>query len=128
MNALRTAAISAMVTRALAAACGITEFRLFDIEPTATRHCITKLEGRNLSLTDCTSIEEAMKDAEVVATRTADKSYQTILTDNHVGAGLRDKVAQGASSEMLDLIADPDDPRDLFGMTRHFAFRAEQAA
>ncbi|MCY4334736.1 MAG: ornithine cyclodeaminase [Litoreibacter sp.] len=239
LTALRTAATSAMVTRALAprtaqtaaiigngaqsefqilalaSVCGINEFRLFDIESSATRRCIANLEGQSIGLTACSSIEEAMQGAEVVTTCTADKSYQTILTDNLVGAGLhinaiggdcpgktelhrdillrseifveypeqtrvegdiqqldpdhpvtelrqvltgeqpgrtsvdqitvfdgvgfavedfsamrwlREKVAQGAPSEMLDLIADPDDPRDLFGMTKRFIHRAEQTA
>ena len=239
LTALRTAATSAMVTRALApkpaktaaiigngaqsefqilalaAVCGITDFRLFDIEPAATRRCIANLEGQNLGLTACASIEEAMQSVEVVTTCTADKSYQTILTDNLVGAGLhinaiggdcpgktelhrdilmrsdifveypeqtriegdiqqldadhpvtelwqvltgdqpgrisadqitvfdgvgfavedfsamrwlRQKVTLGAPSEMLDLVADPDDPKDLFGMTRRFATRLVTAA
>ena len=239
LTALRTAATSAMVTRALAsksaktaaiigngaqsefqilalaAVCGITDFRLFDIEPAATRRCIANLEGQDLDLTACASIEKAMQGAEIVTTCTADKSYQTILTDNLVGAGLhinaiggdcpgktelhrdillrsdifveypeqtriegdiqqlapdhpvtelwqvltgdqpgrtsadqitvfdgvgfavedfsamrwlREKVAQGAACEMLDLVADPDDPRDLFGMTKRFATRAKQDA
>ncbi|QBX99908.1 ornithine cyclodeaminase [Rhodophyticola sp. CCM32] len=239
LTALRTAATSAMVTRALApksaktaaiigngaqsefqilglaAVCGITDFRLFDIEPSATGRCIANLEGQNVNLTACTSTEEAMEGAEVVTTCTADKSYQTILTDNLVGAGLhinaiggdcpgktelhrdilmrsdifveypeqtriegdiqqldpdhpvtelwqvlngtrsgrtsadqvtvfdgvgfaiedfsamrwlREKVADGALTELLDLIADPDDPRDLFGMTKRYAIRAGKAA
>lgn len=239
LTALRTAATSAMVTRALApktaktaaiigngaqsefqilalaVVCGITEFRLFDVEPVATQRCVKNLEGQNLNLTACASIEDAMQGAEVVTTCTADKSYQTILTDNLVGAGLhinaiggdcpgktelhrdillrsdifveypeqtriegdiqqlasdhpvtelwqvltgdlpgrtsanqitifdgvgfaiedfsamrwlREKVAQGAPCEMLDLIADPDEPRDLFGMTKRFTNGAEQTA
>ena len=41
---------------------------------------------------------------------------------------LREYVAQGVPIEMLDVIADPDDPRDLFGMTTRFATRAKRAA
>lgn len=34
---------------------------------------------------------------------------------------LRDQIADGQFSEMIDLIADPDDPRDLYGMLRRAA-------
>lgn len=34
---------------------------------------------------------------------------------------LRDQIKGGQFSEMIDLIADPDDPRDLFGMVRRAA-------
>ena len=239
LTALRTAATSAMVTRALApkgantaaiigngaqsefqilalaAVCGIRAFRLYDIAPEATRRCVANLADHDIALTACSSIEEAMEGAQVVTTCTADKSYQTILTDNLVGAGLhinaiggdcpgktelhrdillrsdifveypeqtriegdvqqldadhpvteiwqvlngsapgrisagqitvfdgvgfaiedfsamrwlRTKVAEGAATEMLDLIADPDDPKDLFGMTARYAARADKIA
>ena len=235
LTALRTAATSALATRtlarpdsqtaaiigngaqsefqirALSAVCGIKNFQLYDIDPTATRGCVNNLSGQNLSLTHCTSSEDAVLGADVITTCTADKCYQTILTDNLVGAGVhvnaiggdcpgktelhRDillkadifveyapqtriegdiqqldaehpvtelwqvlddtvkgrqtpdqitvfdgvgfavedfsalrwlsiQVANGASSEIIDLIADPDDPRDLYGMTRRFAVRA----
>ena len=37
---------------------------------------------------------------------------------------LRDCVRDGDLAEELDLIADPDDPRDLFGMLKRYAQRA----
>ena len=235
LTALRTAATSALATRTLARpdsqtaaiigngaqsefqiralsdVCGIKNFRLYDIDPTATKRCVNNLSGQQLSLISCTSSEDAVLGADVITTCTADKRYQTILTDNLVGAGVhvnaiggdcpgktelhRDillkadifvehtpqtriegdiqqldaehpvtelwqvlngsikgrqtpgqitvfdgvgfaiedftalrwlsiQVANGASSEIIDLIADPDDPRDLYGMTRRFAGRA----
>ncbi|MDE0694208.1 MAG: ornithine cyclodeaminase [Boseongicola sp.] len=234
LTALRTAATSAMATRALArndsrvaaiigngaqsefqaialaVVCGIKDFRLFDTDPDATLRCMANLAGRDLSLTGCTSREEAVLGADVITTCTADKRFQTILTDNLVGAGLHvnaiggdcpgktelhrdillrsdifveyapqtriegdiqqlnaehpvtelwsvlsgtsegrtdtdqitvfdgvgfsiedfsalrwlaERVANGAAAEMIDLIADPDDPRDLYGMTRRYAAR-----
>jgi ornithine cyclodeaminase len=232
LTALRTAATSAMATKALApkgaktaaiigngaqsefqilalsAVCGINSFRLYDIEPKATARCNANLKARGLSLVTCKSTEEAVQGADIITTCTADKSYQTILTDNLIGSGLhinaiggdcpgktelhkdillkseifveypeqtriegdiqqlakdhpvtelwqvltgeaagrssddqitvfdgvgfaiedfsalrwlRDQVNGGASSEPLDLIADPDDPKDLFGMTERYA-------
>ena len=112
LTALRTAATSALATRTLAAkgarsaaiigngaqsefqilalnvCCGINQFRLYDIDPEATKRCIANLSGRSFQLTGCNSSEEAVQDVQVVTTCTADKSYQTILTDNLVGNGL----------------------------------------
>ncbi|MBY5989955.1 ornithine cyclodeaminase [Roseovarius atlanticus] len=235
LTALRTAATSALATRtlaragadtaaivgngaqsefqilALASVCGIKSFRLHDIDPQATRRCMANLEDMGLSLTPCASAEEAVEGAQVVTTCTADKRYQTILTDNLIGAGmhvnaiggdcpgktelhrdillrsdifteytpqtriegdiqqldedhpvteiwqvlsgaakgrtddrqitvfdgvgfavedfsalrwLRDRVGDHNVAEPLDLIADPDDPRDLFGMLKRYAGRA----
>lgn len=235
LTALRTAATSALATRtlarpgskvaaiigngaqaefqirALATVCGITAFRLHDVEPEATRRCIANLAECIPNLTACATTEEAVQGADVITTCTADKRHQMILTDNLVGAGihvnaiggdcpgktelhadilcradifveyepqtriegeiqqlaadhpvteiwrvlngqakgrtkadqitmfdgvgfaiedhsalrwLSDQVANGAPHEVIDLIADPDSPRDLYGMTRRFAARA----
>lgn len=235
LTALRTAATSALATQtlapqgadtaaiigngaqsefqilALSAMCGIKTFRLFDIDATATKRCIANLAPYGLTITACTSTQDAVQSAQVITTCTADKSYQTILTDNLVGAGvhvnaiggdcpgktelhrdillradifveypeqtriegdiqqldpdhpvtelwqvltdavagrtspaqitifdgvgfatedfsalrwLRDKVHAGLDVDELDLIADPDDARDLFGMTKRYAKRA----
>lgn len=112
LTALRTAATSAFATRtlarkdsqtaaiigngaqsefqirALAAVNGIRDFRLFDIDPKATARCAENLASLALTVTACSSREEAIQGADVITTCTADKSYQTILTDNLVGAGV----------------------------------------
>ncbi len=112
LTALRTAATSAMAARHLAPAgartmaiigngaqaefqalafktvCGIERVRLFDIDPAATRKCITNLAGSGLVLTHCHSPEAAIEGAEIITTVTADKANATILTDNMVGAGV----------------------------------------
>jgi ornithine cyclodeaminase len=227
LTALRTAATSAMAAKWLApkgsttmaligngaqaefqalafrAICGITEVRLYDIDPAATAKCVKNLAGRGLTVTPCRTAEEAILGAQVITTVTADKQYATILTDNMVGSGVhingvggdcpgktelhrdillrssifveyppqtriegeiqqlapdhpvielwqvmagqtpgrthadqvtlfdsvgfaiedfsalryvRSKLAQTGLGTMLDMIADPDDPRDLFGM------------
>ena len=112
LTALRTAATSAMAARHLApagattmamigngaqaefqalafkAVCGITQVRLYDIDPSATEKCITNLAGYGMTLTACTSPEHAIEGAQIITTVTADKQYATILTDNMVGAGV----------------------------------------
>lgn len=235
LTALRTAATSAFATRllarkgsqtaaiigngaqsefqirALAAVNGIRDFRLFDIDPDATARCTNNLAPLGLGLTPCPSSEAAVQGVDIITTCTADKSYQTILTDNMIGAGvhvnaiggdcpgktelhrdillrsdifveytpqtriegdiqqlsddhpvtelwsvlkgdapgrtgpdqitvfdgvgfavedfsalcwLAERVEGGARAEMIDLIADPDDPRDLYGMALRYAARA----
>ncbi|WP_127902778.1 ornithine cyclodeaminase [Solirhodobacter olei] len=119
LTALRTAATSAMAARALApknpramaiigngaqaefqalafkAICGIEEVRLYDIDPAATRKCARNLATSGLTLTQCTSAEEAILGAQILTTVTADKQYATILTDNMVGAGVHINAVGG---------------------------------
>jgi ornithine cyclodeaminase len=227
LTALRTAATSAMAAKWLAprgattmaligngaqaefqalafkAVCGITQIRLWDIDPAATRKCAANLQGYGLTVIPCSSAEDAILGAQIITTVTADKTNATILTDNMVGAGvhingvggdcpgktelardillrstlfveyppqtrvegeiqqlpadhpvtelwqviagqvpgrtdaaqitlfdsvgfaiedfsalvyIRSKLAETGLCEQLDMIADPDDPRDLFGM------------
>lgn len=112
LTALRTAATSALAAKYLAprdarcmaiigngaqaefqamafqTLCGITEIRLYDIDPAATRKCAENLRNQGLSLTLCATAEEAVQGAQIITTCTADKQYATILTDNMVGAGV----------------------------------------
>jgi ornithine cyclodeaminase len=112
LTALRTAATSAMAAKWLAPAgstvmaligngaqaefqalgfkaiCGVTEVRLYDIDPVATAKCAKNLAGRGLQVVSCKSPEEAILGAQIITTVTADKQYATILTDNMVGAGV----------------------------------------
>ncbi len=112
LTALRTAATSAMAAKWLApkgsttmaligngaqaefqalgfkAVCGISEVRLYDIDPAATAKCVKNLDGAGLRVVACATPEEAILGAEIITTVTADKQYATILTDNMVGAGV----------------------------------------
>jgi ornithine cyclodeaminase len=112
LTALRTAATSAMAAKWLApkgattmaligngaqaefqalafkAVCGITEIRLYDIDPAATAKCAANLAGRGLTVLSCSSAQEAILGAQIITTVTADKTNATILTDNMVGAGV----------------------------------------
>ena len=111
LTAMRTAAMTAVATRALAApgartmamigngaqsefqclavqaVCGIDTVRLFDLDHAATEKAARNLADSGLKVVPCTSVEEAVSGAQVITTATADKNYQTILTDNLVGAG-----------------------------------------
>jgi ornithine cyclodeaminase len=112
LTALRTAATSAMAAKWLAPAhattmaligngaqaefqalafkaiCGLTEVRLYDIDPAATAKCVKNLAGSGLRVIACTTPEEAILGAEIITTVTADKTNATILTDNMLGAGV----------------------------------------
>ena len=112
LTALRTAATSAMAAKWLAPAgattmaligngaqaefqalgfkaiCGITELRLYDIDPAATAKCARNLAGFGMTVVACTTPEAAIQGAQIITTVTADKQYATILTDNMVGAGV----------------------------------------
>ena len=112
LTALRTAATSAMAAKWLAPAgsttmaligngaqaefqalgfkaiCGVTEVRLYDIDPAATVKCARNLAGFGLNVVACRTAEQAIMGAQIITTVTADKQYATILTDNMVGAGV----------------------------------------
>jgi len=111
LTALRTAATSAMAAKFLAPEtkvmaiigngaqsefqalafkdiCGITEVRLYDIDPAATAKCAINLARRGLTVTPCKTAEDAIQGAGIITTVTADKQCATILTDNMVGAGV----------------------------------------
>lgn len=112
LTALRTAATSAMAARhlvptgartmaiigngaqaefqalAMKAVCGIESVRLFDIDPRATTKTNRNLQGSGLDIVVCKSAEAAIEGAQIITTCTADKQYNTILTDNMIGAGI----------------------------------------
>ncbi len=130
LTALRTAATSAMAARYLApkgaatmaligngaqaefqalafkAACGITEVRLYDIDPVATAKCAHNLAGRGLHVVSCRTAEEAILGAQIITTVTADKQNATILTDNMVGSGVHINGVGGDCPGKTELHAD----------------------
>ncbi len=119
LTALRTAATSAMAAKWLApqgaatmamigngaqsefqalafkAICGITEVRLYDIDPAATAKAAKNLAGHGLTVTACKTAQDAILGAQIITTCTADKQYATILTDNMVGAGVHINAVGG---------------------------------
>jgi ornithine cyclodeaminase len=112
LTALRTAATSALAAKYLApkgsrimavigngaqcefqalafrAICGIEAVRLYDIDAAATTKAVRNLAASELSVTACSSSQEAIESADIITTCTADKQFATILTDNMVGTGV----------------------------------------
>nr|WP_026310396.1 ornithine cyclodeaminase [Neomegalonema perideroedes] len=130
LTALRTAATSALAARRLArpesrrmaiigngaqsefqalafkAICGVTDLRLYDIDPEASARCARNLAGRGFSIAVCASAQEAVEGADVVTTVTADKQNATILTDNMVGPGIHINAVGGDCPGKTELHAD----------------------
>ena len=130
LTALRTAATSAMVARHLApkgattmamigngaqsefqalamrAICGISELRLYDIDPAATAKLMRNLSDRGIGLTACKTAQEAIEGAQIVTTCTADKQYATILTDNMAGSGVHINAIGGDCPGKTELHGD----------------------
>lgn len=130
LTALRTAAMSALAAKYLArpdarvmavigngaqaefqalafqAICGINAVRLYDVDPAATAKAARNLATSGLRVTSCGSVEEAVEGADIVTTCTADKQNATILTDNHVGAGLHINAVGGDCPGKTELHSD----------------------
>ena len=111
-TALRTAATSAVAARALArpeSRCmaligngaqsefqalafahllGIDEFRLHDIDPSASARLVANLAHTGLRLRVCASTAEAVAGADIVTTVTADKANATIVRPEMIEPGM----------------------------------------
>ncbi|GAB2469516.1 ornithine cyclodeaminase [Luteococcus sediminum] len=112
LTALRTAAVSAMVTKHLArkdsrrmaligtgsqsefqalgfrAAMGIEDLTVHDTDPAAVDKVIRNLEPLGFRITPVTTVDEAVRDADIITTCTADKAQNTILSDHQVAPGV----------------------------------------
>ena len=119
LTALRTAATSAVATKYLAprgsncmaiigngaqaefqavafkALLGVNRLGLCDIDSAATDKCARNLNGLGFQIIACNSVEEAVENAHIITTVTADKQCATILTDNTVGAGVHINAVGG---------------------------------
>ncbi|MNI41320.1 L-lysine cyclodeaminase [compost metagenome] len=68
---------------------GISEIRLFDIDPHATQKLANNLKGfPELRIVVSRSAAEAVRGADIVTTVTADKAYATILTPEMIEPGM----------------------------------------
>jgi len=131
VTALRTAATSALVARALArkdaktmavigngaqsefqilafqTLLGIGEVRVYDIDPAATAKLAANLAGiPGLTITAMPSAREAVRGADIVTTVTADKNYATILTPDMVEPGMHINAVGGDCPGKTELHAD----------------------
>lgn len=112
LTALRTAATSAMTSKALArpdsarmamigagsqaefqalafrAALGIDELNVFDLDPAAVGKLRRNLEPLGFRITEASSIGEAVDDADIITTCTADKAQNKVLSNEHVRPGV----------------------------------------
>jgi ornithine cyclodeaminase len=71
---------------------GIDEIRLFDVDPRATAKLINNLQNNpdaaKLRLVVCQSTREAVADADIVTTLTADKTNATIISADMIEPGM----------------------------------------
>ncbi|MEP4198193.1 MAG: ornithine cyclodeaminase [Aliishimia sp.] len=138
LTALRTAATSALVaktlapegaqtmamigngaqsefqTRAMQAICGIKHVRLYDTDAAATAKCAANLAKTGLSVTQCSSPQDAILGAQILTTCTADKRNATILTGNMVGDGVHINAIGGDCPGKTEIAADVLQRSDIF--------------
>lgn len=112
LTALRTAATSALAASLLArpesrkmaligagaqaefqalafkALLGISEVRVFDIDPQSVEKVAANLAGRGLRVVPAASVAAAADGADIVTTATADKTRATILTPDMIAPGM----------------------------------------
>ena len=130
-TALRTAATSALVARALArpesrsmaligngaqsefqalafhTLLGITEIRAFDVDPAATTKLIRNLAAYPaLRVTRAASTADAVRGADIVTTVTADKALATILTPEMIEPGMHINAVGGDCPGKTELHAE----------------------
>jgi ornithine cyclodeaminase len=111
-TAIRTAAMSALAARQLARPdsrtmaligngaqsefqalafrdlVGISDLRLFDVDPAASAKLVANLQGQGLAVVVCASAAEALQGADIVTTVTADKTLATIVTPDMIAPGM----------------------------------------
>ena len=93
---------------------GVSEFRLYDIDPLATQKCARNLAGMGFSIVVCRSVAEAVEGADIITTVTADKQCATILSDNHVGPGVHINAVGGDCPGKTELSRDVVLRSDIF--------------
>jgi ornithine cyclodeaminase len=68
---------------------GVSAFRVYDIDPQATRKLLKNLSGKSgITLIPCDSTGEAVQGCDIVTTCTADKKFATILKKSDVCSGM----------------------------------------
>ncbi|WP_374413816.1 ornithine cyclodeaminase [Hydrogenophaga sp.] len=129
-TALRTAAMSALAAKVLARPdsrvmaligngaqsefqalafahmVGITDLRLYDIDPAASAKLVANLQGSGLRVTVCASTAEAVRGADIVTTVTADKRNALILTPEMIEPGVHLNAVGGDCPGKTELHGD----------------------
>ncbi|MEJ4113443.1 ornithine cyclodeaminase [Corynebacterium kroppenstedtii] len=138
LTALRTAATSGMVARHLArkdssvmamigagsqsefqalgmrAALGIDEIRIYDIDSAAVDKFVRNIEPLGFHIHKARSVSDAVENADVITTCTADKAQNTILTNDHVTDGVHLNAVGGDCPGKTELEATILERADVF--------------
>ncbi len=93
---------------------GITELRLFDVDPQATAKLVANLQRHGLGITVCRSTLEAVRGADIVTTITADKALATILTPDMIEPGMHLNAVGGDCPGKTELHGDILDRANVF--------------
>lgn len=137
-TALRTAAMSALAAKTLARPdsramaligngaqsefqalafqrlVGITDLRVYDVDPAASAKLVANLRGSGLRVTVCASTAEAVKGADIVTTVTADKRNALILTPDMIEPGMHLNAVGGDCPGKTELHGDILDVAKVF--------------
>ncbi|MDN5605045.1 MAG: ornithine cyclodeaminase [Kocuria sp.] len=138
LTALRTAATSGMIARKLArpdskrmaligagsqsefqslgfrAALGIEDLTVYDIDPQAVEKLQRNLEPLGFRVTVADTVDEAVADADIITTCTADKAQNTILANRHVRPGVHLNAVGGDCPGKTELEAEILDRGNVF--------------
>ncbi|WP_443095737.1 ornithine cyclodeaminase [Rothia koreensis] len=138
LTALRTAATSGMTARKLArpdskrmaligagsqsefqslgfrAALGIEDLTVYDIDPKAVEELQRNLEPLGFRVTVADTVDDAVADADIITTCTADKAQNTILANRHVRPGVHLNAVGGDCPGKTELEAEILDRGNVF--------------
>jgi hypothetical protein len=93
---------------------GITDLRVYDVDPAASAKLVANLQGSGLRITVCASTAEAVKGADIVTTVTADKRNATILTPEMIEPGMHLNAVGGDCPGKTELHGDILDAAKVF--------------
>lgn len=93
---------------------GITELRLYDVDPDASAKLVANLQGSGLRIAVCASTAEAVKGADIVTTVTADKRNALILTPEMIEPGMHLNAVGGDCPGKTELHGDILDAAKVF--------------
>ena len=93
---------------------GITDLRLYDVDPAASAKLVANLQGSGLRVTVCACTAEAVKGADIVTTVTADKAMALILTPDMIEPGMHLNAVGGDCPGKTELHGDILDAAKVF--------------
>lgn len=94
---------------------GVTDFYLYDVDQAATEKLIGNLHSYpGIQLHFCSSIEDALAQADIITTITADKTNATIISASHIKKGMHINAVGGDCPGKTELEANILDNADVF--------------